>query len=177
MRIVKKILVILAMLIVILLVVALFVKKDYTIEREVTINKPKTEVFNYIKYLKNQNDYSKWAMMDPNMKKDFRGTDATVGFVSSWEGNKDVGKGEQEIKNIKEGESVDYEIRFMKPWESVANATMATEAVGDAQTKVKWSFSGHMPYPINLMRLFGMEKMVGDDLQTGLNNLKTLQEK
>ncbi|MFT3912280.1 MAG: SRPBCC family protein [Ferruginibacter sp.] len=177
MRIVKKILIILVLLIVVLLVVALFLDKDYTIQREVTINKPKTEVFNYIKYLKNQNDYSKWAKMDPNMKKEFRGTDATVGFVSAWEGNKDVGQGEQEIKGIKDGESVDYEIRFKKPFESVAQAKMSTEAAGETQTKVKWSFSGHMPYPMNLMRLFGMEKMVGDDLQTGLNNLKALQEK
>src|SRR5690349_4391013 len=102
MRILKNILVILVVLVVVLLVTALFVKKDYTIEREVTINKPKTEVFDYIKYLKNQNEYSKWARLDPNMKKEFRGTDATVGFVSAWEGNKDVGKGEQEIKSIRE---------------------------------------------------------------------------
>jgi hypothetical protein len=177
MRILKKIIIILLVLVVVLLIVALFVKKDYTIQREVTINKPKTEVFEYIKYLKNQNEYSKWAQMDPAMKKDFRGTDATVGFVSAWEGNKDVGKGEQEIKAIKEGERVDYEIRFLKPWESVAQANMTTTAVSDNQTRVSWAFSGHMPYPFNLMRLFGMEKMVGNDLQTGLDNLKVRLEK
>src|SRR6476660_1660388 len=100
MRILKKILVILIILVIVLLIMALFIDKDYAIVREVTINKPKTEVYNYVKYLKNQNEYSKWARMDPDMKKDFRGTDATVGFVSAWEGNKDVGKGEQEIKKI-----------------------------------------------------------------------------
>jgi hypothetical protein len=37
-------------------------------------------------------------MMDPDMKKTYRGTDGTVGFVSEWESNKkDVGTGEQEI--------------------------------------------------------------------------------
>ncbi|MEO6669974.1 MAG: SRPBCC family protein [Ferruginibacter sp.] len=177
MRILKKILVVLIALVIVLLITALFVKKDYSIEREITINKPKTDVFNYIKYLKNQNDYSKWAKMDPNMQKTFSGTDATVGFVSAWEGNKDVGKGEQEIKGIKEGERVDFEIRFKKPMESVAQAHMTTAAINDNQTKVSWVFSGHMPYPFNLMRLFGMEKMVGNDLQTGLENLKAIQEK
>lgn len=177
MRILKRILIILLAVTVILLVIGLFLDKDYTIQRDVTINKPQAEVFNYIKYLKNQNNYSKWARMDPNMKTSFTGTDATPGYISAWEGNKDVGKGEQEIKKIKEGESVDYEIRFFKPWESTAQAKMQTAPVSPAQTKVSWSFSGHMPYPMNLMRIFGMEKMVGDDLQTGLNNLKEILEK
>ncbi|MBS1741676.1 MAG: SRPBCC family protein [Bacteroidetes bacterium] len=177
MRILKNILVALVVLVLVLLVVALFVDKDYTITREITINKPKSEVFNYVKFLKNQNEYSKWAKMDPNMKKDFRGTDATVGFVSAWEGNKDVGKGEQEIKKIADGERIDYEIRFIKPWESIAQAHMSTTAVTDNQTKVSWAFSGHMPYPMNIMRILGMEKMVGNDLQTGLDNLKSLLEK
>ncbi len=177
MKIFKKILVIIGIIILALLVVALFVDRDYTIERQIVINKPKSEVYDYIKYLKNQNEYSKWASMDPNMKKEFTGTDATVGFISSWEGNKDVGKGEQEIKKIKDGERIDFEIRFKKPWESVAQSYMITEAISETQTKVKWAFSGHMPYPFNLMRILGMEKMVGNDLQTGLNNLKALREK
>ena len=29
-----------------------FIKKDYTIRRQITINKPKAEVFNYIRFLK-----------------------------------------------------------------------------------------------------------------------------
>jgi hypothetical protein len=35
-----------------------------------------------------------------------------------------------------------------------------------------------LPYPFNLMLLFmNMDKMIGDDLSTGLTNLKTLLEK
>lgn len=177
MKILKRILLILLLVVVVLLITGLFISKEYDISREVTINKPRTEVFNYIKYLKNQNDYSKWAKMDPNMKKEFRGTDATVGFVSAWEGNKEVGKGEQEIKAIKDGERVDYEVRFIKPWESTMNSYMSTADAGTNQTKVTWNIKGKMAYPFNLMLLFGMEKALGSDLETGLNNLKTIQEK
>ncbi|MBO9572170.1 MAG: SRPBCC family protein, partial [Chitinophagaceae bacterium] len=160
------------------LVIALFVKKDYAVEREVLISKPKSEVYDYVKYLKNQNNYSTWAKMDPNMTQTFSGTDGTVGFISAWEGNSKVGKGEQEIKNMQEGERIDYEIRFIKPFESVAPSYMATEAVGDNQTKVKWGFSGRMPYPMNIMRLFmNMPELIGRDLQTGLDNLKNILEK
>ena len=80
----KKIFAVIAIIIAIPLVVALFVKKDYVVEREIIINKPKAEVFEYIKFLKNQDNYSKWNMMDPDMKKTYQGTYGTVGFISAW---------------------------------------------------------------------------------------------
>ena len=52
MKIVKKILIAIAILIAIPFVVALFVKSEYAVEREITINKPKQQVFDYIKLLK-----------------------------------------------------------------------------------------------------------------------------
>lgn len=116
------ILAIIASLIAIILIAALFIKKEYTIEREVAINKPKQEVFSYIRFLKNQDHYSKWVMTDPAMKKEFKGTDGTVGFVYAWDGNKKAGKGEQEIMKITEGERIDIEVRFVKPFEATAAA-------------------------------------------------------
>jgi uncharacterized membrane protein len=179
MKVIKKIGLVLLAIIAIALIIALFLKKDYVVSREVVINKPKQDVFNYIKFLKNQDTYSKWAAMDVNMVKTYSGTDGTVGFVSAWDSNiKDVGKGEQTIKKITEGVSVDYLLHFIKPFEDVAEATMATVVMAPNQTKVTWAIKGKMPYPMNLMQLFmNMDKMIGDDLVTGLNNLKVLLEK
>ena len=179
MRIVKRILLGLGALIALVLITALFVSRDMKSERTIVINKPKDDVYAYVQYLKNQNSYSKWAQMDPVMKKSFRGTDGTVGFVSAWESEKDdVGVGEQEIKSIRPGEQINYEIRFKKPFESVASSYMTTEATGENSTRVKWAFEGKMMYPMNIMRLFmNMDKMIGDDLETGLKNLKAIMEK
>jgi len=178
MKILKTVLIAVGILIVVPLIVALFVKTDYEVEREITIDKPKEEVFYYVKFLKNQDNYSKWVTMDPDMKKTYRGTDGTVGFVSAWESdNKDVGKGEQEIKKITEGERIDFELRFFEPFESTEPAYMTTESISENQTKVKWGFNGHMDYPMNIMMLFmDFEKMIGDDLDTGLKNLKSVLE-
>lgn len=178
MKILKKILIVIAGIIALLLITALFVGKEYAVEREVIINKPKAEVFAYVKMLKNQDNFSVWAQMDPDMIKEYRGTDGTVGFVSAWDSQKeDVGKGEQEIKNIVEGERLDFELRFLKPFEATDNAYMVTETAGENQTKVKWGFNGAMPYPMNLMLLgMDMEKMIGGDLQAGLDNLKNSLE-
>lgn len=165
-------------LIAILLIVALFVKKEYAVEREISINNSKEVVFAYIKQLKNQDHYSKWASMDPGMKKVYMGTDGTPGFIYRWESNSDsVGVGEQEIKKITEGQRIDFDLRFEKPMESTEHAYMTTESVGANQTKVTWGFDGKMNYPFNLMFLFmNMEEMIGDDLQTGLDKLKLILE-
>lgn len=178
MKVLKNIGLALLAVIVLALIIALFVKKDMHAEREVVINKPKDDVFNYVKYLKNQNDYSKWGSVDPAMKKAFRGTDGTAGFASAWDSkNGNVGKGEQTIKSVKEGERIDYDIHFIKPMESNATSYMITEPVAGNGTKVKWGFDSRMPYPFNIMRLFvNMDKMIGDDFQTGLNNLKAKLE-
>jgi len=170
----KKIFIALASIIAMPLILAIFTAKSYDVEREVVINQPNSIVFNYIKYLKNQDKFSKWTRMDPDMKKSYRGVDGSVGFVSAWDSqNPDVGKGEQEIIKVIEGEQVDFELRFLTPFEATAPAYMTTESVETDKTKVRWGFSGHMDYPMNLMLLFmDFEKIIGDDLQTGLNQLK-----
>jgi uncharacterized protein YndB with AHSA1/START domain len=179
MKILKIVLIGIAAIIALALIVAAFTKKDYAVVREITINKPKQEVFDYVKFLKNQDNYSKWAMMDPNMKKTYTGTDGTVGFVSAWDSQeKNVGAGEQEIKGITNGERIDFELRFKRPFEATDYAYMTTEDAGNNQTKVKWGFNGKMKYPMNLMLLcMDMDKMLGKDLDTGLSNLKSILEK
>ncbi|MGV3585837.1 MAG: SRPBCC family protein [Adhaeribacter sp.] len=176
MKVLVKILIGIAGFIALILIVALFVKKEYTVEREITINKPRTEVFNYIRHLKNQDNYSKWVRTDPNMKKAYRGTDGSVGFVYAWDGNEEAGQGEQEIKSLTEGEKLEIEVRFIRPFASTAYAPMSTESISPTQTKVKWGMTGGNPYPLNLMHLF-MDGLLGPDLETSLGTLKNILEK
>ncbi|MDA3954164.1 MAG: SRPBCC family protein [Bacteroidales bacterium] len=178
MKVIKKILLVIISLIILILIIAAFVPKQYAVEREIEINKSKTEIFEYVKFLRNQDNYSVWAKRDPNMKKEFQGTDGTVGFVSAWDSdNKDVGKGEQEILSVVEGERIDFELRFIEPFEAKDLAYMVTESLSDSLTVVKWGFSGEISYPMNLMLLFmNMEEMLGGDLQNGLANLKGILE-
>jgi hypothetical protein len=163
---------------VIILIIGLFVKKEYSVTREIVINKSTSEVFNYIKYLKNQDHFSKWNTMDPSMKRDYKGTDGQVGFVSLWDGNKKVGKGEQEITKVSNGKGLEMEIRFIKPFPGLAQAYMYATPTDGNQTKVSWGFNSSMKYPMNTMLLFmNMSNMIGKDFEVGLNNLKTILEK
>jgi hypothetical protein len=166
-----------AAVLVLILVAALFVSKTYHVESEVLIERDNDEVFDYIRYLRNQDFYSKWVMSDPDKKTDFRGTDGSVGFVYAWDSeNKSAGKGEQEIINIDEGRNVDIEIRFEKPFEGVAQTRLSTQSTSADQTRVNWSMEGEQKYPMNLMTLF-MKKMLVKDMDTSLSTLKKIMEK
>lgn len=161
-----------------LLLAGLFISKDLQANKEIVINKPVDEVFGFIKYLKNQQLYSKWAALDADMKNEYNGIDGQPGFVNHWVGNKKVGEGEQEITAIEEGKAIYTDLRFIKPFKSFAKVIMTAEAIDASSTKVSWGFQSKMNYPLNIMKLFmNMNEMIGKDFSTGLANLKNLLEK
>jgi uncharacterized protein YndB with AHSA1/START domain len=179
MNIIVIILLIIIGLVGLLLIIGLFTKKDYVIERDVIVNKPRNDVFKYVRFIKNQDFYSKWVMSDPNMRKNYSGTDGTPGFIYAWDSaQKETGKGEQEIKRIVDNEHIATEIRFEKPFKNVSQALIAVNEMGGNQTKVKWSFASSMKYPMNIMLLFiDFEKLLGKDMETSLVRLKGILEK
>ncbi len=158
-------------------IVPLFVKKEYCVSQYISIKKPNTEVFDYVKYLGNQTHYNKWVMADPNVKRVTTGTDATVGFLNAWDSEvKSVGKGEQEITKLVPGERIDSVVRFEKPFKNVARVEMTTETESPGATWLGWIMHGQNEYPMNIMNLF-IPGMLGKDMAESLGNLKKIMEK
>jgi hypothetical protein len=161
-------------------VIALFMKKEHYVRREIIINAPQQKVFDYIKLLKNQDEFNKHAQAGADRKKEFKGTDGTIGFIYSWSGNKSAGEGEKEIINLIDGEKVETEIRFVKPFTATARVVMTAESVsgraGQDQTKVTWSNAGTLKYPLNIL-IPTMQKSVAKDMDASLETLKNLLEK
>jgi hypothetical protein len=129
----------------------------------------------HVKLLKNQDEFNKHAMAGPDRKREYKGTDGTVGFIYAWKGNKNAGEGEKEIKNISEGKRIETEIRFVKPMAATAYIIMETESLSDDQTKVYWSNAGTLKYPINIM-IPMMEKMLPKEMDSSLSTLKNILE-
>ena len=164
-------------IIALIVILALVAPKSYSVSRSVTINKPITEVFYYLKHIKNQDKWSPWKKKDPNMKQEHVGKDGEVGFIAKWEGNKEVGTGEQEIVSITENKSINSQLRFYKPWKSQSDAYITTSEIDTNSTKVVWGFSGVNKPPSNIFFLFfNMDKTVGKDFEEGLNDLKQILE-
>lgn len=159
-------------------ILMLIAPKKYHVSRSIQINRPIGEVFDYLKYIKNQDHWSPWKKRDPNMKQSFTGEDGAVGFVSHWESDhKQVGVGEQEITLILPNERIENELRFFKPWKSVSNGFYTVREVDANTTEVIWGFHGVNKPPMNVFMLFfNMDKAVGNDFEEGLTELKRVLE-
>jgi uncharacterized protein YndB with AHSA1/START domain len=170
------ILLVLAGIITLLLILALFMKKRHYVNREIIINAPRQKVFDFLRLLKNQDQFNKWATADKkNRKETFTGTDGTVGFIYSWSGDRSAGQGEKEIKNIVEGKRIETEIRFVKPMRVTAAVIFETESLSDQQTKVNLINTGALKYPLNLMIPMA-EKRFPKDMDESLATLKMILE-
>src|SRR5580765_1561798 len=151
MNIIITILLVIAGIIALLLIIALFMKREHYVNREIIINAPRQKVFDYVKLLKNQDTFNKHAMIDPDRRGEYKGTDGTVGYIYAWSGDKSAGVGEKEIMNIIEGKRIETEIRFVKPIRTSATVIMETESLSADETKVSMSNAGVLKYPLNIM--------------------------
>lgn len=173
MKTLKKIIIVLLIIIAIPLIVALFVPNESASEGQIIINKPKQEVFDYIKYVKNQDNFGVWQLSDTKMKTTSEGIDGTVGFKYSWDSEK-LGKGAQVITKIVEGERMESDMFFYDFNDTPSKTHFIVEGQSPNETLVKWGISGTTPYPWNLMSLFyNMDK----DFEKGLEKLKEIMEK
>ncbi len=178
MKIIKIILLGIVSLIIVLLVAAVFVPKTYTVSVSETINKPKQEVFDYVKLIKNQEKYSVWVMQDPNSVLTYTGTDGTVGFKAGWNSKDDnVGEGEQQITKIVDGERIDVDLHFKRPFEGEQKAATIVKEVSPTQTLVTSEFYGNAPYPFNLFSVCVGKGIIKDAQTQNLKNLKAILEK
>lgn len=157
---------------IVLFAVSLVLPKSFHAEGTTEINRPVEEVFDYVKYIKNQENYGVWFKMDDNIQKKYTGKDGTVGFTYVWESKK-VGNGKQVITQIVENELVEMDLYFDHS-KDPAKSFISTKAIDSNSTKVIWAIDGRMPVPFNLMGLFyDMNK----DFIEGVNNLKVVLEK
>lgn len=171
------ILYIIAALIALPLIIALFLKKEYHVQRETVINKNKSEVYQFLKYVKNQVAFSPWNELDPNMERTFTGTDGERGFTLRWESdNKKIGVGEQEIESLIPENRINYKFRFYKPFKALNDhGYFQLSEIGENKTKVVWGYDGKLDYPGNIVSLFlNFDKMIGESFEKGLAKMKTV---
>lgn len=166
-------------IIALLLIAALFSKKDYAMERSITINRSSQDVYDYLRHLKNQEKFSKWVMTDPTMDVKLTGEDGQIGFIYAWDSkNKQAGAGEQELMGLTEAKLIEIEVRFLRPFKGVAKTPFKIDALTATQSRVTWGMSSSMAYPMNAMMYFmNFDKILGNDIEISLKKLKGILEK
>ena len=167
-----------AILIVLFMVLALFARNDFTVQRTIIINKPRQDVFEFIRFLENHRAFSKWTTKESIKVKPGTGTDGYPGFVLAWDNFKEkAGVAELEIKKITTGSGINIEHRYIRPLKGLAISYMTVDDSPGNQTELKWVYSGVSAYPINLLTsILNMDNIVGRDLENCLTKLKTQLE-
>lgn len=157
-------------------VVGLMLPRKFTISREVEVDKPAREVFEFMRMLKSQERYSTYVQADPSIKIGYRGTDGEVGAIATWDSDdKNVGKSEQEIKAIEDGRKIEIELRFSWPFQSVDPLTTEIEPLGPNRSRIRNTYAGKIRYPYNLLVWWVMAK-VRENMQASLANAKAVLE-
>lgn len=163
-------------LVAILLLIAAFVPKQYTVSEKIVINKPKQVVYDYVKILKNQEQFSEWAKIDPPSLK-YSGIDGTVGAMQTWDSqNKDAGAGSQKITALTP-DRMDIDLEFIRPFKSSAKAANIFRAVNDSTTELTSEFYANDAWPMNLMGYFFAKGMIAETEKKNLQNAKGILEK
>lgn len=174
---IAKILIAVAALVLVFIIVVASRPADFRYERSTTIAAPPSAVFPHLNDLHKWQAWSPWAKKDPDAKTTFEGPQEGVGSAMSWAGDSNVGEGKMTITESKPNERVQYRLDFLKPFTgtNMAEFTFTPEGNG---TKVVWSMSGKNNFFSKAFGLFvDCEKMIGDDFEQGLRDLKAIVEK
>ena len=168
----KKILIVLAAIVAIFVIVVALQPADFRVERTTTIAAPQADVFAKVNDFHQWDAWSPWAKLDPDAKITFEGPDSGQGTVMTWVGNDKVGEGKMTLTESQPNELVKLKVDFVKPLQE-----FALKPQGD-QTAVTWSMQGHNNSFIQKAFCLVMDgkKMIGDDLEKGLAQLKTVAE-
>ncbi len=146
-------------------------------ERTIDIASPASTVYDQINELKNWEQWSAWAKIDPNTQWTYsQPSSAGIGAYYTWVGNKDVGEGKITIVDAKPNENVHCKMEFKGGGDAMADFKLVGK--DSTSTKITWAFdSDHGMNP--MARWFGLAMnkfLVGPDYEKGLANLKALCE-
>jgi len=145
---------------------------SFRIEREATLSAPPDKIFAILNDFHQWPAWSPWEKLDPDMKRDYSGSDSGVGATYAWEGNKKVGAGRMEIKESHPASKLVVKLDFLKPF-AASNTTEFTLQPTPSGTHLTWAMHGPQPFMSKLMcSLINMDKLIGKDFETGLANLK-----
>jgi hypothetical protein len=138
---------------------------------------PAAEIYQRVNDLRQWEDWSPWAKLDPNAKVSFEGPPAGPGAMFHWSGNDKVGAGTMTITESKPNERVATRTDFMKPFEGTSDSEFIFSGRAN-QTNVIWTMTGRHDFIGKAMCLvMSMEKMLGPDFERGLMQLKMASER
>jgi hypothetical protein len=165
-------------IIAVLIVVIAMQPADFRVSRSATMAAPPAAVFEQVNDFHNWEAWSPWAKRDPNAKNRFEGPSVGEGAKFYWSGNNEVGEGSMTLTESRPTDFVRIQLDFVRPFSATNDVEFTFKPEGGDQTVVTWSMAGKNNFIGKAIGLFmDCEKMVGDDFEKGLANMKSIVEK
>ena len=173
MKIVKIIFFVLVAIAATTLITSFFTPKSMDMERSIVVNASQSTVYQYLSDFKNMNYWSPWYNIDPETKYNYFGEAGVVGHGYTWKSdNNDVGTGNMSFTSLNYPNQLNYQLKFIEPFESKANGVFNLENQGE-KTKVSWTFHTDFSRLQSVFMLFiDMKGMLEKDFDKGLSQLQ-----
>jgi ribosome-associated toxin RatA of RatAB toxin-antitoxin module len=171
MKIVKNIVIGLAVFIAVLALVGFVLPREYKVERSTSIQAPAEVVFEQVNDLKKNEAWTPWK--DPEMTVAYSPNSAGVGATSTWQ-RKKMGNGSQTIEESNPPTSIKTNLDFGP--QGTAKVQWSSAQDGEA-TKVTQAMTGDQGNnPFKRWVGLGMNALLGKYFDQGLASLKQVSE-
>lgn len=174
MKILKNLLIALVVILAVGGIVLYFLPNHYSVSNSIEINRTPDVVYSQVYDFNKWGNWDPWMEADPEAKVTIEETPGTPGHKMSWDGKKS-GMGSMTIKSAGTNQFIYSQLEFIKPFKMTAKDELKLEANGE-KTKVTWSMSGGLAFPMGRLVGLSIEKMVSPDQKKGLEKLKKFTE-
>lgn len=148
-------------------------RKEFDISRTAIINRPKEEVYNFVRQLKKEPQWMPWFKNDFNGILKFKGEDGKMEAMLYWKGHKRFYEGTQKIVKLNQGRIMETRILIVKPFRMVLLEYKGLKEVDENKTKIVWGVRGALPFPFSVISLIHpVDKAYGGNLEEGLKEIK-----
>ncbi len=141
----------------------------YHVQRSTEIDASPEKVFEAVADYGTWSTWSPWLCVEPDAAVTISDDASSVGSSYHWSGLL-VGEGQLEHRQLIAGQLIDDEIRFIKPFHSVARVTFEIQPAGQG-AHVTWHMRGSLPWFLFWMR-GKLETFIAMDYDRGLKMLK-----
>lgn len=152
--------------------------KKMAVTKSQLINASPESVFEEISDFSKWSAWSPWYKLDPNMASTIVGNPGEVGHGQSWKSeHKFVGNGSQKFVEVRPNEYIKSEMKLMGEDDTPSHSDFTLKPEGEG-TMLTWSMDGgDVPFMARgMMKVFGFEKMLGEQFDSGLKGIKEIAE-
>lgn len=167
----KKILLVLAIIIVGIIVASRFQPSSYTVERSATIDAPIDVVFAHMNDFRKWQQFNAWGDTDPNAVYTYSDISNGVGADFHWKGNSDMGEGRMTMLESRPNEYVKVDLEFIEPFAGKATTEYVMAPEGEGTRLTQRMSSDHNFFSKIMCMFMDMDKMIGDKYEEGFRRM------